>query len=102
MATTTAPTREKPVAAATARSTPKRRNLAPLWGLIAWAVGLLFVAPVLWMLLTSLHTQPAPATTPPSTAAKRTLSGYRQFFDSDPWPARINSVTASLVSTLIV
>jgi sorbitol/mannitol transport system permease protein len=102
MATTTAPTREEPVAAATARSTPKRRNLAPLWGLIAWAVGLLFVAPVLWMLLTSLHTEADAATNPPSVAAKLTLSGYRQFFDSDPWPALINSLTASLVSTLIV
>ena len=89
MATTTAPAREQRVAAPTARSTPKRRNLGPMWGLIAWAVGLLFVAPVLWMLLTSLHSEADAATNPPSIAAKLTLSGYRSFFDSDPWPALI-------------
>src|SRR3954453_21990101 len=102
MATTTAPARKKPAAAATARSTPKRRNLAPLWGLLAWVMGLLFVAPVLWMVLTSLHTESDAATNPPSIAAKLTLSGYREFFASNPWPSLINSATAAIGSTLLV
>jgi sorbitol/mannitol transport system permease protein len=101
MATTTAPAVEEPVTRRTARRAP-RRNLSPLLGLAAWVVGLLFVAPVLWMVLTSLHTEADAATNPPSIAAKLTLSGYREFFDSDPWPALINSLTASIVSTLIV
>jgi sorbitol/mannitol transport system permease protein len=101
MATTTAPAVDEPVTRRTARRSP-RRNFSPLLGLAAWVVGLLFVAPVLWMVLTSLHSEADAATNPPSIAAKLTLSGYREFFDSDPWPALINSLTASIVSTLIV
>jgi sorbitol/mannitol transport system permease protein len=68
----------------------------------AWAIGLIFVAPVLWMLLTSLHSESHAATNPPSVAADLTMSGYREFFDSNPWPALINSATAAIVSTLLV
>jgi sorbitol/mannitol transport system permease protein len=57
---------------------------------------------VLWMVLTSLHTEGDAATNPPSIAAKLTLDGYREFFNSDPWPALINSATAAGVSTLVV
>jgi sorbitol/mannitol transport system permease protein len=101
MATTTADAIDEPVTRRAARRSPQR-NLSPLLGLAAWVVGLLFVAPVLWMVLTSLHTERDAATNPPSIAAKLTLDGYREFFDSDPWPALINSLTASVVSTLLV
>lgn len=74
-----------------------------LWlGLAAWIVGLLFVVPVAWMVLTSFHTEPAAATNPPSFGAPLTLSGYRDFFNANPWPPLINSISASLISTLIV
>jgi sorbitol/mannitol transport system permease protein len=99
--TTTADTVNRPATRPAVRRSP-RRNLSPLLGLAAWVVGLLFVAPVLWMVLTSLHSESDAATNPPSIAAKLTLDGYREFFDSDPWPALINSLTASVVSTLIV
>jgi sorbitol/mannitol transport system permease protein len=101
MATTTADAVDERVARPVARPS-SRRNASPLLGMAAWIVGLLFVAPVLWMLLTSLHTEADAATNPPSIAAKLTLSGYREFFDSDPWPALINSVSASVISTLLV
>jgi sorbitol/mannitol transport system permease protein len=101
MATTTADAVDEPVTRRTARRSP-RRNLSPLFGMAAWVIGLLFVAPVLWMVLTSLHSEGDAATNPPSIAAKLTFDGYREFFDSDPWPALINSLTASLVSTLLV
>jgi sorbitol/mannitol transport system permease protein len=101
MATTTADAIDEPVTRRAARRSPQR-NLSPLLGLAAWVVGLLFVAPVLWMVLTSLHSERDAATNPPSIAAKLTLDGYREFFDSDPWPALINSLTASVVSTLLV
>ena len=68
----------------------------------AWIVGLLFVSPVLWMILTSFHSEPAAATNPPSFSAPLTLDGYRSFFDSGPWPSLINSVMASVISTLLV
>ncbi|NAZ85138.1 carbohydrate ABC transporter permease [Kineococcus indalonis] len=74
----------------------------PLWGLLAWVVGLLFVAPVLWMVLTSLHSETDAATNPPSIAAALTLDGYRSFFDAGPWPPLINSLSASVVSTALV
>jgi polyol transport system permease protein len=100
MATTTADAVDEPVTRQTARRSP--RNYSPLLGLAAWVVGLLFVAPVLWMVLTSLHSEADAATNPPAIAAKLTFDGYREFFDSDPWPALINSLTASGVSTLLV
>lgn len=78
------------------------RRTTWIWGVMAWAIGLLFVAPVLWMALTSLHSESDAATNPPSVGAKLTMAGYREFFDSNPWPALINSATAAIVSTLLV
>src|SRR3979411_2205131 len=74
--------------------------------LIAWLVGIVFVLPVLWMLLTSLHSEPDAATNPPSLAAPLTLQGYKEFFGAStgttPWPALANSLTASVISTVLV
>jgi sorbitol/mannitol transport system permease protein len=98
-------TEARPRAAAGRRSRRRAHKRPPrTWflGVLAWAFGLLFVAPVLWMVLTSLHTESDAATNPPSIAAKLTLSGYREFFGSNPWPALINSATAAIVSTLLV
>jgi sorbitol/mannitol transport system permease protein len=85
----------------------KRRSRGGLvLTVIAWLVGILFVLPVLWMLLTSLHSEPAAATNPPSIAAPLTLQGYRDFFGTStgasPWPSLANSLTASVVSTVLV
>ncbi|HNQ08275.1 MAG TPA: carbohydrate ABC transporter permease [Tetrasphaera sp.] len=79
---------------------PPRSGL--LLSAAAWIVGFLFVAPVLWMILTSFHSESAAATNPPSFTAPLTLAGYRSFFASGPWPSLINSVMASVVSTLLV
>jgi sorbitol/mannitol transport system permease protein len=58
------------------------------------------------MLLTSLHSEPAAATNPPSLAAPLTVQGYREFFGAStgtsPWPSLANSLTASLLSTAVV
>jgi sorbitol/mannitol transport system permease protein len=101
MAATTTATAPR---AETARRTrpAQRRSRAWMLGVLAWGIGLIFVAPVLWMVLTSLHTESDAATNPPSVAAKLTLSGYREFFGSNPWPALINSATAAIFSTLLV
>jgi sorbitol/mannitol transport system permease protein len=69
---------------------------------LAWFVGLAFVMPVLWMILTSFHKESDAATNPPSFTAPLTLDGYRSFWDAGPLPALINSATASVVSTLLV
>jgi sorbitol/mannitol transport system permease protein len=75
-------------------------------GLLAWVVGILFVFPVFYMVLTSLHSEFTAATNPPSFFAPLTLDGYREFFGASsgasPWPPLINSATASIVSTIVV
>jgi sorbitol/mannitol transport system permease protein len=86
---------------------PRKRSIAgPVLGLVAWIVGLLFVAPVLWMLLTSLHSETDAATNPPSFLAPLTFQGYANFFGgatgASPWPPLINSLSASLISTIVV
>ncbi len=86
------------------RTRPPRSGV--ILGMVAWLIGLLFVLPVLWMLLTSLHSEAAAATNPPSIAAPLTLQGYREFFGASsgasPWPPLLNSVTASVLSTVLV
>ena len=90
-------------AAGTARRKKPRRS-GTLLAVLAWVIGILFVLPVLWMVLTSLHSETAAATNPPSLAAPLTLTGYREFFSggTSPWPPLLNSATASIVSTLLV
>jgi sorbitol/mannitol transport system permease protein len=102
MATTTATAPRAAVWRRARRRSPQGGPRAWILGAAAWAIGLLFVAPVLWMVLTSLHTESDAATNPPSIAAKLTLSGYREFFHSNPWPALINSATAAIGSTLLL
>ncbi len=85
------------------RSGEKRRERSgAALGVLAWVIGLLFIAPILWMLLTSFHAETDAATNPPSIAAPLTLEGYREFFGSSPWPSLLNSITASVLSTVIV
>jgi sorbitol/mannitol transport system permease protein len=99
-----------PVAATRTPEGEPRRPRKPrgglLLGLVAWVIGFLFVVPVLWMVLTSFHSEEAAATNPPSVFAPLTLEGYRTFFGvgtgTNPWPSLLNSLTASLVSTLLV
>jgi sorbitol/mannitol transport system permease protein len=87
------------------RSRPHGRFRGAALGVVAWLAGLVFVLPVLWMVLTSFHSEADAATNPPSVAAALTLEGYREFFGltggATPWPSLINSMTASLVSTLL-
>jgi sorbitol/mannitol transport system permease protein len=87
---------------------PKLGRKRGAWalGLLAWVIGILFVLPVLWMVLTSFHSENDAATNPPSLGAPLTLSGYREFFGSStgtsPWPSIANSLTASILSTALV
>ncbi len=82
---------------------PKPKSRGGLWlGIAAWLIGLIFVTPVLWMVLTSFHAETDAATRTPSFFAPLVLDGYRSFLNADPWPPMINSATASLVSTGLV
>ena len=85
---------------------PRKPRGGLVLGLVAWVIGFLFVVPVLWMVLTSFHSEEAAATNPPSVFAPLTLEGYRTFFGvgtgTSPWPSLLNSLTASIVSTVLV
>ncbi|HJX42261.1 MAG TPA: carbohydrate ABC transporter permease [Geodermatophilus sp.] len=86
--------------------TPRKPRSGALLGLAAWLIGFLFVVPVLWMVLTSFHSEEDAATNPPSLFAPLTTEGYQNFFGvgtgTSPWPSLANSLTASVVSTIIV
>ena len=85
---------------------PRKPRSGALLGLAAWLIGILFVVPVLWMVLTSFHSEENAATNPPSVFAPLTVEGYKSFFGvgtgANPWPSLANSLTASVVSTIIV
>ncbi|GGU28654.1 carbohydrate ABC transporter permease [Nocardioides albus] len=72
--------------------------------LAAWLIGIVFVIPILYMVLTSLHHPQDAQTYPPSWGAPLTLENYAGLFTSASpiTPALINSVITSVLSTLLV
>jgi sorbitol/mannitol transport system permease protein len=86
--------------------TPRKPRSGFFLGFAAWIIGLLFVLPVVWMVITSFHSENDAATNPPSLTAPLTLQGYKEFFGestgTSPWPPLANSMTASVLSTLLV
>ncbi|MEX0427603.1 carbohydrate ABC transporter permease [Nocardioides sp. DS6] len=87
-----------------ARVRRKRRTATMLLGLLAWVIGIIFVVPILYMVLTSLHHPGDAQTYPPSWGAPLTFSNYHDLFaTSDGIGAPLlNSLFCSVVSTLIV
>jgi sorbitol/mannitol transport system permease protein len=73
-----------------------------IWAFVAWALTLFFFAPVAWMVLTSFHREADAAANPPRVFAPLTLEHYGELFGRDIAPFLINSLTASVVSTLLV
>ncbi|SCL31146.1 carbohydrate ABC transporter membrane protein 2, CUT1 family [Micromonospora rhizosphaerae] len=86
-------------------ASPARRTTGAsgaAWAVVAWLAGLLFFLPVLWMVLTGFKREVDAASNPPSWVFTPVLDGYRQVFDRDITPYLLNSVMASLFSTLLV
>ncbi len=78
-----------------------------LWvGLLAWAIGILFVTPVAWMVLTGFHSEVNAAKNPPSLLAPLTTDGWANVFGltggQSAVPALLNSTVAAVGSTLLV
>ncbi|GGK60799.1 carbohydrate ABC transporter permease [Ornithinimicrobium pekingense] len=69
---------------------------------LAWAIGLFFFIPFLWMVLVSFRSETDAATNPPQLFAPFSVEGYRNFFGADPWGPLLNSATASVLSTALV
>jgi sorbitol/mannitol transport system permease protein len=99
-------TLEAPRVALPSARPARRKPTGALLTALAWIVGILFIIPVLWMLLTSFHSETDAATNPPSLFAPLTLQGYGNFFGAQtgasPWPSLLNSLTASILSTVLV
>ncbi|MFC3505643.1 carbohydrate ABC transporter permease [Micromonospora krabiensis] len=94
--TATTPTRS------TARRIRRLDRAGAAWTALAWLAGLLFFLPVLWMVLTGFKREVDAASNPPSWVFTPVLDGYRQVFDRDITPYLLNSLMASLMSTLLV
>lgn len=73
-----------------------------LLGLLAWALGLLFIIPILWTLYVSFHNEVDAAVSPPNFLAPLTLVQYERVFGSRAIPALLNSLMAAGFSTLFV
>ncbi|RIV39091.1 carbohydrate ABC transporter permease [Micromonospora radicis] len=89
----------------TRTANPARRTAGrtdAVWTVLAWLAGLLFFLPVAWMVLTGFKREVDAASNPPSWFFTPVLDGYRQVFDRDLTPYLLNSLMASLVSTLLV
>ncbi|WP_375479851.1 carbohydrate ABC transporter permease [uncultured Jatrophihabitans sp.] len=84
---------------------PSRRRLRGFAvGLGAWVIGIVFVVPILYMLLTALHKPAQAQTYPPSWTAPLTGSNFSALFGdtNNIRPALLNSLQASVVSTILV
>ena len=88
------------------RSTPqqKQRMATIAIGLSAWLIGVIFVVPILYMLLTSLHSAPDAQTYPPSWTAPLTLDNYKELFSSTNsiTAPLLNSLQTSIISTILI
>lgn len=67
-----------------------------------WIISVLFVFPVVWMIWTSFHSETDAASNPPKVLSAFSVQGYKSFFGGNPWPPILNSLTASIVSTILV
>jgi sorbitol/mannitol transport system permease protein len=84
---------------------PRRRKVgaANVWlGVIAWVVGIAFFFPVFWMVLTSFKRETDAYTTTPKILFQPTLEQYEGVFSGGVGPYLVNSVIATVFSTLFV
>ncbi len=96
----------RPVAAPARPLTPRRpRGTATgrFLTVLAWAAGLLFFAPVAWMVLTSFKQESQAASNPPTFFFTPTLEQYASIIGSSGAGSYLlNSVLATGISTLLV
>jgi sorbitol/mannitol transport system permease protein len=99
--TSTPPDTQEPAAPAGPRR--QKRSPATVWlGVIAWVVGIAFFFPVFWMVLTSFKQETDAYTTTPKIIFQPTLEQYEGVFSAGVGPYLVNSVIATVFSTLFV
>ncbi|HIY24391.1 MAG TPA: carbohydrate ABC transporter permease [Candidatus Brachybacterium merdigallinarum] len=99
-----------PRSPAAARTAPPARRPRPrgqlrghLLSVLAWAAGLIFFAPVAWMVLTSFKQESQAASSPPTFFFTPTLEQYTSIIASPQVGSYVlNSVLATGISTLLV
>lgn len=85
------------------RTNPMKRQIGSLvLTVLTWAVTLGFFFPVAWMVFTAFKTERDAATMPPTFMADLTLENFTRVFDRGFAAYFTNSMTASLISTLLV
>ena len=73
-----------------------------LLSVLAWALALLFIVPVVWTLYVSFHNEVDAAVSPPNFLAPFTLDQYERVFGSRAIPSLLNSLMAAGFSTIFV
>jgi sorbitol/mannitol transport system permease protein len=85
---------------------PRKTVGQVLISVATWIIGLIFIAPVFFMALTSFHSEVNATLNVPKLLSGLTLSRYGEFFGASTgqsvWPFVRNSVVASVVSTVLV
>ncbi len=105
--TATTTTRAPVTAPATATSYKPRRSAGQIAISVGtWIIGLIFIAPIFFMVLTSFHSEVNATLNTPRFFSGLTLSRYAEFFGATTgqsvWPFVRNSVLASVLSTILV
>ncbi|MGW5877944.1 carbohydrate ABC transporter permease [Nocardiopsis terrae] len=105
--TAPAPEHTADTAPAPARVPHRRRRPAagaggPVLTALTWLIGLLFVSPVLWLVLTAFKEENQAATDPPTLFFQPTLDRFAAVLGADFLPYLGNSAVATLASTLLV
>ncbi|GAB4000518.1 carbohydrate ABC transporter permease [Glycomyces albus] len=95
--TPTAPVRRRSAAATW------RRRLHSTWvAVLAWAAALVFFFPVAWMFLSGFKQEAQASTDPPTFAFTPTLDQFEAILGRDFTPFLLNSLMASIGSTILV
>lgn len=97
----------RPVSLAPAKPRVRRRSLmlrsrGALVSLITWVIVVLFFFPVGWMVFTAFKTEEAAATNPPTFITALSFENFVAVFNRDIGPYLLNSLIASLASTIVV
>ncbi|HTF54959.1 MAG TPA: carbohydrate ABC transporter permease [Pseudonocardia sp.] len=94
-----------PPAAPTSTSEPTPRKGSGrkvILAVVAWLVGIVFVFPVFWMVLTAFKQEADAYTSPPKLFFAPTLEQFKEVLGSGAGPALLNSLFATVVSTVLV
>ena len=80
----------------------RRRRGDSIWGVVAWIAAVIFVFPVIWMVLTALKQSKDVTTNPPVWFFTPTLEHFSTVLSGNITPYLLNSLMASVFSTLLV